>query len=423
MMRFPLPLVSFLLTLVVPPTQAQEPWDEKIRNFSGSVPLSLPGGYRSFAAPVDGAEVTGTVPGPTTVIVSGFVDTGATHYFVTEASVQQWLETGADRVWITAPDAQLPLLPKLLKRGPGEDPYSGEEVMIEAYEETVEILPQSRWPDAAVNPSKYFAAALLAVGEDTAGNTTADFQLFMNSDANRNGYPFMEPYFGGVDVGMVGAVIRLYSNPSVVNFRLIISGPSAVLPLLQPGLVFLAGFSDGSLVRLSIGGDASSESTVVSSLGAPVFRRDQKLTFGFTATEVTGGGIPLHVIPDRIAGADYTKYALISEMGAPFDEYSPPEFQNGWTLHIERDLTMTLLAPLYDGRGAPGMIELEGLSLDPAPAGPDPENFTAEQYSAFTQKVPQKTDPLLFGEAWKSILDTKLGDIPEIQRVPETEGY
>lgn len=423
MMRLPILLVSIFLTLAGFTSSAQEVWEEKVRNFSGSVTLSAPGGYRIFANPIDGAKETGTVAGPTSVNVLGFVETEGTRYFVTEASVLQWIDTGAPRVWITAPDAQLPPLPTLLKRGPGEDPYSGEEVMIEAYEETVEIHPHSRWPDAIAKADDYFPAALLAVGEDATGNTTADFQLFMNSDADRNGYPFVEPYFGGPDVGMVGAVIRLYSNPSVVNFRLTINGRSPVLPVLQPGLVFLAGFSEGSLVRLSIGGDVSSETTVVSSLGAPVFRRSEKLTFGFTATEVTGDGVPLHVIPDRIAGADYTQYALISEMGAPFDKYSPPEYQNGWTLHLERDLTSTLLAPLYDGRGAPGMIELEGLSLDPAPAGPAPENFTAEQYAAFALKIPQKTDPSLFGEGWISILDTKLGKIPEIQRVPETDGF
>ena len=69
------------------------------------------------------------------------------------------------------------------------------------------------------------------------------------------------------------------------------------------------------------------------------------------------------------------------------------------------------------------MIELEWLSLDPAPAGPDQENFTAEQYTAFAEKIAPKTDPALFGEGWQSILDTKLGEIPEIQRVPETVGY
>lgn len=422
MSRFPHTLLLTLLALPLLPALAQDSWEENVRNFSGSVTLSAPGGYRTFSAPVASAAPTGTIAGPATVEVAGFIEAGSTRFYVTVASIDPWIKTGADRVWITADDAVLPPLPKLLKRGPGEDPDSGETVMIEAYEETVTILPESRWPAPEAKAVDFFPAALLAIGEDPAGNTTADFQLFRNNDANKTGYPFVEPYYGGLDTGMVGALIRLYSTPSIVNVRLLISGQSTVLPLLQPGLVFLAGFSpEGSLVRLSIGGDARSESAPVSSLGAPVFRREEKLVFGFSATEVTGAGVPLHVAPDRIAGADYTKYNLLSQMGAPFDDYSPPEFQSNWTLHIERDLTMTLLAPLYDGRGAPGMLELEGLSLDPAPAGPDPDNFTEAQFAEFSQKLSEPTDPALFGEGWKSILATKLGDIPASQRVSETE--
>lgn len=420
--RFSLGLAAAVF-LAITQSFALEPWQDDLKSYPGAVTMTIPQGYRTVAAPNAGSAATGGVAGPTKVAVVGFVEAGGRRFYLSEEERDRWIDTGAAPAWIAAEGGeQLPALPRLLKRGPGEDPDSGEEVMIEAYEETVAILPESRWPAAEAKAEKFFPAALLAVGEDAAGNSTADFQLFLQGDAYTGGYPFAEPSFRELTSGKAGARVRLYSRPEPVNFRLLVAGESTVLPLLQPGLVFLAGFSEGGLVRLSIGGDAWSEAAPVSTLGAPVFRRDEKLVFGFLATEVKGPGIPLRVLPDRIGGADYTKYDLISQMGAPFDEYSPAETQNSWTLHIERDLTTTLLAPLWDGRGAPGMLELEGLGLDTAPPGPDPENFTEEEYAAFRRNVSVKTDPAIFGEGWRSILDGKLGEIPAPQRVPETEG-
>lgn len=415
-------LVAAVL-LAVAPSSALEPWEDDLKNYNGTVEITVPQGYQTVAAPSAGAATKGVVAGPVKVAVVGFVEAGGQRFYLSEEERDQWLDAGEAPTWIAAGGTeQLPALPKLLKRGPGEDPDTGEEVMIEAYEETVAILPESRWPAETAQAEKFFPAALLAVGGDDSGNTIATFQLFLNSDASTAGYPFAQPSYRELTSGQPGARVRLYSRAEPVNVRLIVSGQSQVLPLLQPGLVFLAGFSEGSLVRLSIGGDAWSETAPVSRLGAPVFRRDEALAFGFLATEIKGAGVPFRILPDRIGGADYTQYGLISQMGAPFDEYSPAETQDSWTLHIERDLTTTLLAPLWDGRGAPGMLELEGLSLDVAPPGPDPENFTEEDYAAFRHSLPAKTDPSLFGEGWRSILDGKLGEIPAAQRVPETEG-
>lgn len=414
-------LLGFVIATL--PLSAQEPWQDDLRNYPGDVVLSAPSGYTTHAAPTSGAPVTGTVPGPTKVAVAGFVEAGGKHFYMTSASRTAWIENQRAPIWITSDGSeQLPPLPRLLKRGEGEDPDSGEMVMIEAYEETIAIDPESRWPIAVTEAAKFFPAALLSVGEDAAGNTTADFQLFMNGDALTTGYPFAQPSYRQLTSGEPNPMIRLYSRPGVVNMRLVIARPqSTVYPVLQPGLIFQAGFAGGKLVRLSLGGDAWSEAAVISRLGAPVFRRDEKLVFGFTATEVLGEGTPVRVLPDRIAGADYTLYREIAQMGAPFDEYHPAEYQNGWTIHIEGDLTMTLLAPLYDGRGAPGMLELEGLSLDAAPPAPNPDNLTDEQYAAMRDKLPGKTDPAIFGDGWRSILETKLGEVPGSQRVEEKE--
>lgn len=419
---FLVPFLAFGLSVSV----AQDPWQDDLKYYAGSVLLSAPEGYQTVTAPMKGAKVVATTEGPARVEVAALVDAGGERFYLTEASFRGMAESGAAGVWITAGGTEvLPALPRLLKRGVGEDPDSGENVTIEAYEEFVELQPESRWPGTIVEqPDRWFPAALLAVGEDAEGRTTVDFQLFTHTDAATSGYPFSAPSYNEITSGKPGARVRLYSRPDRVNVRLLIEGPTPVLPLMSPGLVYLAAFSKGELVRLSIGGDAWTESAPVSRLGAPVFKNEGKLVFGFAATEFTRDGAvtPIRVLPDRIAGADYTQYQLISDMGAPFDEYSPPEFQGNWTLEIERDLTTTLLAPLYDGRGAPGMLELEGLSLDPAPAAANPDNITEEQFAAFRDFIPPKTDATVFGEGWKSILEHKLGEIPAAQRVPETEG-
>jgi hypothetical protein len=417
------PTFLFLTVFLVSVSVAQESWNDDVKYYGGPVVLTALEGYRTVSAPAIGAKVTGTTDGPARVTVAGLVENGGQRFYMTDVSFSEMVGGNGDPVWITAGGTeQLPALPRLLKRGAAEDPDSGEEVMIEAYEETVTLQPESRWPGAVAKSERFFPAALLAVGEDAAGRTTVDLQLFMNTDASTWGYPFSSSSYNEISSGKPGAQVRLYSRPGTINVRLLIEGPSPVLPLMQPGLVFLAGFAEGELVRLSLGGDAWTESAPISRLGAPVFKNDGKLAFGFGATDFTGAKAvtPIRVLPDRIAGADYTFYKLISEMGAPFDENSPPEFQNAWTLDIERDLTTTLLAPLYDGRGAPGMIELEGLSLDPAPAAAAPENISDEVFAAFRDFLPTKTDPMIFGEGWKSILEHKLGEIPAAQRVPET---
>lgn len=404
---------------------AQEAWRDDVKYYAGPVVLTALEGYRAVSDPAAGAKVTGTTEGPARVTVAALVENGGQRFYMTDASFSEMVGGSGAPVWITAGGTeQLPALPRLLKRGTAEDPDSGEEVMVEAYEETVTLQPESRWPGTVAESERFFPAALLAVGEDAAGRTTVDFQLFGHTNASTRGYPFSEPSYNEITNGKAGARVRLYSRPGTINVRLLIEGPSPVLPLMQPGLVFLAGFAEGSLVRLSLGGDAWTEAAPVSRLGAPVFKNDGKLAFGFGATDFTGAKAvtPIRVLPDRIAGADYTQYKLISEMGAPFDEYSPPEFQNAWTLHIERDLTTTLLAPLYDGRGAPGMLELEGISLDPAPAAPNADNISDEVFAAFRDFLPTKTDPAIFGVGWKSILEDKVGEIPAAQRVPETGG-
>ncbi|MCB1207538.1 MAG: hypothetical protein KDN18_25025 [Verrucomicrobiae bacterium] len=413
--------LAFLFAAVLP-LAAQDSWQDDLRNYHGTVPLVAPQGYRVVAKPSPDATSIVRVAGPVTLGVVGFVEAGGQRFYLSEEANRKWIETGEDPAWFTAGGSeQLPALPRLVHTGEGEDPDSGEPVTIAVHEETVAVAAESRWPVKAAAPAegevrKFFPAAVIA-----AAPGTVDFQLFPNGDAPTFGYPFAEPSFRELTSGKPAPLIRLASRPDRDVFRLVIEADSLPLSLFQPGLVYLAAFKDGRLVELSTGGDAWGELSPVSRLGAPVFHRADVLEFAFPATLVNGGETLLKVKPGLIVGADYTNYGLIAQMGAPFDEYAPAEFQSGWTLTISSEGKTTLAAPLYDGRGAPGMIELEGLSLDAAPPTAAAV-YTPEQFKAFRGALPGKLDPAAVGDGWKTILATKLGDIPAAQRGPETDG-
>jgi hypothetical protein len=40
----------------------------------------------------------------------------------------------------------------------------------------------------------------------------------------------------------------------------------------------------------------------------------------------------------------------------------------------------------------------------------------------FSNFLPTKTDPAIYGEGWKSILEHKPGEIPAARRIPESGG-
>jgi hypothetical protein len=176
--------VLFLSAFSVFVSVAQEAWRDDVKYYAGPVVVTALEGYRTVSDPVVGAKVTGTTEGPARVSVAALVENGGQRFYLTEASFGDMLGDRGAPVWITAGGTeQLPALPRLVKRGPGEDPDSGEEVMIEIYEETATLQPESRWPAATAVPTKNFPAALLAVGEEAEGRTTVDLQLFMNTNA------------------------------------------------------------------------------------------------------------------------------------------------------------------------------------------------------------------------------------------------
>lgn len=409
--------------------RAQELWEDDLKRYLDVVELSAPSGYKTHAAPVAGAAATGEITGPAKVGVLGFVEANGTRFYVTAESYNSWIKTQDLLVWISCGGTEvLPPMPRLISREPGIDPNSGEDALIELYEDDYHVLPETRWPIPATDGRIHtFPAAVLSSKPGPDGRWLVDLQLFPNGDATLAPYPFTSPSFREMGNGAAYTLQRLISRPDRASVLLGIDlakeqASTPPMEMIAPGMVFLAAFKDGVLVRLSVGGDAWSEGAPVSRLSAPVFKRDEVLHFGFLATKITGEKTTsITVVPDLVAGADYTKYSLIEAMGAPFGEYDPAEFQTNWTLHLESDLKTRLLAPLYDGRGAPGMLELEGLDLDPVAPAAGTTAYTAEQLADFTAIIPAAFEPGAVPEGWSSILQGKLGKVPASQRGPESE--
>lgn len=408
---------------------AQEPWQDDLKRYRDVIVLTAPNGYRSYNDPIANAPATGETAGPAKVGVIAFVETNGTRFYATAESYDRWIETQAGPVWISCGGTEiLPPMPRLVSREPGIDPNSGEDALIELYEDDYAVLPETRWPSPATDGNIHaFPAAVLSSKPGPDGRWLIDLQLFPNGDATLSPYPFTGPSFREMGNGAAYTLQRLISRPDRASVRLemdLEKGQPTTPPMemIAPGMVFLAAFVDGVLVRLSVGGDAWSEGAPVTRLSAPIFKRDEALSFGFLATRITGETTTsLTVIPDLIGGADYTKYSLIEAMGAPFDDFNPGDFHTMWTLHLESDLKTRLLAPLYDGRGAPGMLELEGLDLDPVAPTAGTTDYTADQLAAFAELIPATFEPGNLPTGWSSIMQSKLGKIPAKQRGPETE--
>jgi hypothetical protein len=422
---FPFFLLIFLHLIPVR-GGAVEPWEDDFKRFRNPIEIELPGAFRIYASPAAGAAAVAEKTGPVRVLVTGFVEGAGKRFYVTEDSYSRWIDTQTGLVWLSADGGEkIPPLPKYLARKPGIDPDSGEDVVADVYEETYAVQPVTRWPAEPVEKEilDSFPAAVLSIEPGTAGLWTVEFQLFPNADAFPGKYPFFDPSYRELMSGAPTPLVRLVSKPDRPTFRLEMAVPEKDTTIvIAPGMVFLASFREGTLARLSMGTDAWSELSPVSTLSPPVFRSGGNLEFSFVATRIKADPVSIRFQPDRILGADYTKYDLIAAMGAPFDEYSPVEYQSGWTLFLEADLTTKLYAPLYDGRGAPGMLELEGLDLDPAPAETGPPVYSAEDLVAFRSVLSGTLPVIPAQDGWKSILETKLGDVPTSQRGPETEG-
>jgi len=151
------------------------------------------------------------------------------------------------------------------------------------------------------------------------------------------------------------------------------------------------------------------------------------MRFRFQATRLLAGPLVIDLVPDRVVGVDWTKYDLIAQLGGPptaedqemleyFPYYAGGVDHGIWNLLLKPDLTLAVVAPLMDGRGAPGMLELESMGLGPS---------FEEDLRALPEFAKMPLVPLPEPESpeWRTILAEPLGEIPLSQRGEETEGF
>lgn len=427
-------LAAFLTLICAVQLTAQDTWNDKFKRFKHPVVLEAPNGMKVLDRPAIDAKLLGTTAEPQRGIVSGFVPLGNLRFYVTKESYDEWIDTGKAPSFLYFDGEEvLPPLPKLKKRVQGIDPDTGEDAIIEVYEATTAVEAASQWPVTdRGNYDAFYPATVKLAGPVGENDWEVLFELHPNKDAPLFNLPFTDDSFEEMMSGNSEyKVIRLLSSPS--EDKLVLSGTGNrenILGLLRAGCVFLAAFNEGKLIKLSTGGDAWSSPAPTSRLSIPAVQKGQSLSFLFYASTRTGIPTQLQCTPNRIVGADYTKYSIIEDMGAPFvpDTANDFETQRNWTVSIHGDQSIALAAPLWDGRGAPGMIELEGIDLDPEPAqSQTPPDAVSNLYSwmplaKFAEELPPEIEKQQIPAGWLPLTQTKVGTVPATQRVLETDG-
>lgn len=399
------------------PLSAQEAWEDDFQRYPRPIEIGTPQGILLADAPgAPGAPILGNET--SSLVVAGFVEKGGTRYYVADESYQAWLDSQRPVAWTVIPGGGiLPPRPPLLSKGPGIDPDSGEDAEIEVYEETVELAESAAWPLAPAAETDFVLPLKVESAIATEdGGWRATFTAFPNFDSDPARLGFPDPSFN--QIGQPGAYVirQLVSKPA--RKSVVLTGTAQaerILRVLQPGAVFAGRFADGKLHFLEVGD--TMPSVVTSTLSPPHFQQVMGwMAFRFRVSTLGGGSAEMAFSPDKISGADYTNYALIADFGPPFDDLAgiPEWTMSEWSIELHPDQTIHVVAPLMEGRGAPGALELESLGL-----GPSYEEEIA-LLENFTGDRPENLGAV---PGWISILERKLGPVPEQQRIPETEPW
>lgn len=314
---------------------------------------------------------------------------------------------------------------RLLKKET-RDFYKEGPVTAEIWEETVSLVTPVRWegteePEViglGLEGGDYNLLMPVKIisftgGED--GSWSVRLSVFPAFDSNTLRIPGPRPEFYGEPFR------ALITKPK--EREIVLTGTRNAAQLKSvfiPGTVWAGAFHEGRIRQLRLGDTDLPPAIEVSRLSAPFFTREDPMSFRFHATRLNESPVFLEVTPTRILGADMTIYSFMKELGGPpeegYDDDWSEYVHSVWNIVVGVDQEVNAIAPLMEGRGAAGMLELESLDL-----GPDYEADLKALVAFGKEKAPPLPQPPPTG--WNDILKTKLGDIPASQRTQNETQY
>lgn len=403
--------------------EAQD-WKRHLRHLQSfdfqGIEIDAPEGLRILSEPSPEAQVLEARPGPIVLKATNYVEVGPVRYYLT-AEARDLLFDDKPTYWVSVPGTGREAFisgttPATLVKRETRDFFKTGPETAEVYEETVNLAPATAWgPGYRRAEIDFRLPAKVAAFRVLDGDAwELDLTVYPAFESNLDRIPGPPPENYGEPHQ------ALITRPVQREVKVTGTGKADPLrSLFVEGSVWAVAFSEGRVQELRIGWHDLEPPHEVSRLSAPHFRRGERMAFRFRLNRLLADPVPIEVVPDRIVGADWTRYDLIAEIGGEPGEDSDEEFEaylhQLWNVAVGPDLLVKVVAPLTEGRGAAGSLELESLGLGPS---------FEEELKALTGMAKATAPPLdpPTDADWLPVVDHELGTIPEAQRGPETPG-
>ncbi|HRQ88789.1 MAG TPA: hypothetical protein PLA50_08330 [Bacteroidia bacterium] len=383
--------------------------------------IEMPDGYQVYDRP--GGKVVSTVEQPYVLEATFYTDIQNVRHYVTNEEAEKSYRTGRlPKTVVSASPSRSRYLEACGRPEPigsirKESIYGGM-VRADRYQHRVPVEPVTRWGDGYRNAEIDFltSAKVISFTSEDGQAWSVSLRIFPSE-----GCQFISPTDAPSHRDPDRYHLTILPNLPEIELKGTQNG-ELMKSTLIPGTVWAAGFSEGRIQHLRIGHtDMPPGFGAVSMLSVPNHRRNgDSLAFQFGVQRLgeTSGMIALS--PTKVIGADLTDYRMLERVGGPGHDLSEVEFgiydiggSEFWNIIIRSDETVSVVVPIHAERGAPGMIELEGLNLDPTY---EEDSLALKQF--VTQKAPGSPSP---SDAWQPLGKMKLGPIPQHQRSVEVK--
>lgn len=416
-----LPLLGALAMILAPGSSARDLGRELRNLFSldfRGVEIDAPEGVVILESPDPGARVLRTIPDPMTLWATNYIEAGSTRYYLTADARDLFFEE-KPTYWVTVPGTRRAefiagTTPAVLVKRETRDFFKTGLQTAEVHEESVNLVPTIEWrPDFRRAEIDFRLPLKVNAFRQNDGGWELELSVFPAFESDTNRIPGPQPEFHD------DPYRALITRPVQREIRVGgVSEGERLAPLFLPGTVWAGAFSEGRLQSLRIGWHDIEPPYEVSRLSPPQVRHGEILGFRFLANRLLEGPAEIVVSPDRITGVDVTYYDQMVLLGGSKGAESEPEFEDYlhrlWNVTVAPDGLVTVVAPLLDGRGAAGMLELESLGLGPGYE----EELKALAEMGKAEAPPSGAAP---SPEWISIFERALGEIPVAQRGPETD--